>query len=147
VGAGCASVNSCFISHRKIHVRTPFDNELISFLPIWLLTDAPVPEASLQQATFNFESLPNQLIPVVFDGTQPLPVAVSLGLFAGRQEAIYQLNYPNASFLAFVLAGAFELEGRLLHEKDGLALWNATAIELEALNNNALLAVLELTQP
>jgi hypothetical protein len=38
------------------------------------------------------------------------------------------------------LAGAFEAEGRLLHEKDGRAPWDAPApVEIEALSNNALL--------
>jgi hypothetical protein len=44
-----------------------------------------------------------------------------------------------------VLAGAFEAEGRLLHAKDGLALWDARApLEIEALSDNALLLVLAL---
>jgi hypothetical protein len=43
-----------------------------------------------------------------------------------------------------LLAGVFELEDRLLHKKDGLALWAAVEAELEALSNNALVLVLEL---
>ncbi|WP_165699302.1 pirin family protein [Hymenobacter jejuensis] len=47
-------------------------------------------------------------------------------------------------FFAFVVAGAFEVEGRLLHERDGLALWDVQEVELEALSNDALVLVLEL---
>ncbi|MGI4743634.1 MAG: hypothetical protein ACRYG7_51435 [Janthinobacterium lividum] len=44
---------------------------------------------------------------------------------------------------AFVLAGAFEVAGQLMHEKDGLALWDAAAAsKIEALGNDALLLVL-----
>jgi hypothetical protein len=69
---------------------------------------------------------------------------LSLGRFAGRRGATYELP-PGRLFFGFVLAGAFEAEGRLLHEKDGLALWEVPApVEIEALSNHALLLVLTL---
>lgn len=38
-----------------------------------------------------------------------------------------------------VIEGVFEVEGRLLHSKDGLALWNMPLIiELEALSHDAI---------
>lgn len=43
-----------------------------------------------------------------------------------------------------VLAGAFEVEGRLLHAHDGLALWDTATVELEALSPDALVLVVEL---
>ena len=46
-------------------------------------------------------------------------------------------------FFAFVIEGAFELEGRLLHARDGLALWNLEKIEWEALSGGAILLVLQ----
>jgi hypothetical protein len=46
-------------------------------------------------------------------------------------------------FFAFVVAGAFEVEGRLLHQNDGLALWNTSVIELEALSENVVILVVE----
>ena len=70
--------------------------------------------------------------------------AARLGRFAGRAETVYPLRTPGAGVFVFVLAGAFEVASRLLHEKDGLALWDVAEIELEALSNDALLLVLEL---
>jgi quercetin 2,3-dioxygenase len=39
------------------------------------------------------------------------------------------------------------MEGRLLHAKDSLALWDTKAVELEALSENALVLILELEHP
>jgi quercetin 2,3-dioxygenase len=51
-------------------------------------------------------------------------------------------NYKVPLFAGFVLQGAFEAEGRLLHERGGLALWDAGEIEIEALSNNAILLLI-----
>jgi len=47
---------------------------------------------------------------------------------------------------AFVIQEAFEVQGRLLHARDGLGLWDDTnLIKLEALSNDAIvLLVVEL---
>lgn len=128
-----------------IGLRNPYDADLVTFLHLWVQTDAPVTAIVSQQYAFGLSNsdgrltaarAPKQVVP-------PLPFLVCLGRFAGRQETVYHLP-QGASFFAYVLAGAFEAEGRLLHEKDSLALWETDEIELEALSNNALLLVLEL---
>jgi len=43
------------------------------------------------------------------------------------------------------LEGAFEVEGRLLHARDGLALWETEKVELEALSNDAIILVMEIS--
>lgn len=129
-----------------LRLRNPFSDELVSFLHIWLRAADAAVAASAQPIGFDFEQLENQLLPLRPKATGE-PAVVSLGRFAGRHEAVYSLRNPAASIFVFVLAGAFEVESRLLHEKDGLALWNVAAIELEALSNDALLLVLELAPP
>lgn len=57
---------------------------------------------------------------------------------------MYRPPWPAARGFALVLAGAFEVAGRLLHAHDGLALWDTAAVALEALGNDAVLLVLEL---
>jgi len=52
-------------------------------------------------------------------------------------------NYHN-KFFCFVIAGAFELENRLLQMRDGLAVNGPCAVELEALSEGALLLTIEL---
>ena len=130
-------------ANSTLRLRNPFGSELISFLHIWLRTDAATTSAAAHPVGFDFDQLANRLLPLRPGAAAELPTA-SLGRFAGRQEAVYQLRNSAGSVFVFVLAGAFEVESRLLHEKDGLALWDVAAIELEALSSDALLLVLEL---
>jgi redox-sensitive bicupin YhaK (pirin superfamily) len=136
-------------ANSTIRFTNPYETELISFLHLWLTAEPTDYNVSTQHFTFDFQALENRLVEVTPGRGQPklestLPFALSLGCFAGRHEAVYTAKEEGARFFVFVLAGAFELEGRLLHEKDGLALWGTTDFELEALSNNALLLVLEL---
>ena len=127
-----------------LQVSNPFAGELVHFLHLWLLADAPVAAVAAHPAAFDLGAQPNALLALVPPFAPPRPVRVHLGRFAGRYETTYRPQHPGADVFLFVLAGAFEAEGRLLHEKDGLALWNATEIELEALSNDAIVLLLEL---
>ena len=128
-----------------LHLQNPFPDAIIRFVHVWLRTEGDGTVAIGPAVAFSTEVLANRLAPLLPAGVN-LPFAVSLGRFAGRHEVAYELP-PSRLFFAFVLAGAFEAEGRLLHESDGLALWNAaTAIEIEALSHDALLLVLEVAQ-
>ena len=130
---------------RSLYVRNPYDTELVSFLHLWLLADAPGDGSSEQRGSFGPEAIHNQLAPLLPAAEAfSLPFTVSLGRFDGRQEAVYQLKNSGNSVFVFALAGAFEVESRLLHEKDGLALWDVAEIELEALSNDAVVLLLEL---
>lgn len=126
-----------------LRLRNPFGSELVSFLHVWLRVDDATVATSTPMVGFDFGQLENQLLPLRPAARQE-SVLPNLGRFAGRHEAVYSLRNPAASVFVFVMAGAFEVESRLLHEKDGLALWNVAAIELEALSNDALVLVLEL---
>jgi len=128
-----------------LHLRNPYPEDVISLLHIWIRAVVALPPLSTVKNTFSFAGLANQLLPLL-PAAAGLPFAVHLGRFAGRSEATCAVP-PGRLFFAFVLAGAFEVEGRLVHEKDGLALWDAaTAVEIEALSNDALLLVLEVAQ-
>lgn len=132
-----------------VQFTNPYDTELISFLHIWLLD--PVGLSVTQLSAFNLASWPNQLVAAELELPRPpsgalacaLPFPVQMGRFDGRVETTCPLP-GDALFFAFVLAGAFEVAGRLLHTGDGLALWDASAVELEALSNNAVLITLAL---
>lgn len=131
-----------------LQFTNPYETELISFLHLWLR--APAGAAVTQDFTFGLDSLPNQLVAAAPMLSGPLgallpnwPFQVQMGRFAGRAETTCTLS-KDTCFFAFVLAGAFELAGRLLHAGDGLALWDTSVVELEALSNNALVLILTL---
>lgn len=69
---------------------------------------------------------------------------ISIGRFKGRSEALYHLHADTLAVFAFVIAGAFEVQNRLLHERDALALWDITTVDAEALSNNAVLLLIEI---
>jgi hypothetical protein len=93
---------------------------------------------------FDFSGRQNELIDLV-PGCRKHPFRLHLGVFGGRKDALYQLQ-SKSLFYGFVLAGAFELQGRLMHERDGLALWELEEADLEALSNNAVIVILEMLQ-
>lgn len=122
----------------RVRLTNPFKNDIVNYLCICLRADEAAPNTP---QFFNFDlTNGNELISLT---TNSLPFKFSIGRFDGRKEAMEQIN-GNATFYAFVINGAFEIDGRLLHEKDGLALWNTNNIELEALSNNAVVLILEL---
>lgn len=128
----------------SVELHNPYNADLINFLHVWLTADEPL-IPSVQRFTFDLQNHANHLVEIIAPSFTPaLPCCVSLGRFDGRQEAIYKLNAVTEQLFAFVIAGAFEVEGRLMHEKDGLALWETNEIELEALSNGALILLLNM---
>lgn len=69
-------------------------------------------------------------------------VQLSMGVFDGRQKGEYQLQETADGIFAFVLNGAFEVQDRLLENRDGLALWDISTIDFEALSENAVVLFL-----
>jgi len=124
----------------NITLSNPYENEIINYLCIGIAAEEPMPN-NPQFWSFDL-SLQNRLIKI---NQGALPFALNIGRFDGRKEAIYQLQ-DSAKLYTLVVAGAFEIDGRLLHEKDGLALWGTNKIELEALSNQAVVLIIELLQ-
>jgi hypothetical protein len=67
---------------------------------------------------------------------------IRLGQFKGRQHGKLKFH-PPASLFVFVIEGAFEVQGRLLERRDGLALKDFTGIEFESLSDYAMLWMME----
>jgi quercetin 2,3-dioxygenase len=133
-------------------VVNPYQNEEIDFLQVRIKAKQPFRNIATQCFRFDAGALQNHLLEIISDekvddAIKKLPFVLSLGRFDGRQEANYSLINIDSHFFAFVMAGAFEMEGRLLHAKDSLALWDTKAVELEALSENALVLILELEHP
>lgn len=128
----------------KIEISNPFDEGLINFLQIWIRPGQQ--EVIQNSALFNFDvnKLKNDL--QIISPTSTAPFIASIGKFDGRGEAIYKVKNKKAGLFVFVIEGAFEVQGRLLHARDGLAFWNASHIEMEALSNDAIILVIETSE-
>ncbi|MFD1140420.1 hypothetical protein ACFQ4C_04845 [Larkinella insperata] len=121
-------------------IENPFETEAVNFLVIGLKAD---PAASgntgpFPATTFDLTNR-NQLIPL-FAGTS---AHIYIGKYGGRQEETYVVGNPQKRLFVFSIEGAFEAQNRLLHPRDGLALWPLEALEFEALSNDAILLVME----
>ncbi|MDO1450418.1 hypothetical protein Q0590_29355 [Rhodocytophaga aerolata] len=132
-------------SQVTLPLTNPYEAEEITFLHVSIKTNEAAVSGHGQVVAFDLASLENQLFSLnSVCNTTAYPFAISLGRFDGRKEAFYPLKNQQSTLFAFVVNGAFELEGRLLHAKDGLALWNTPQIELEALSNQAIIVTVEL---
>ncbi|MFC4212262.1 hypothetical protein ACFOWA_13780 [Pedobacter lithocola] len=125
-----------------LEISNPYKDDVMNYLQIGISTDIFLLRHSEMLYNFSFDQDKNQLIEVI--SNNKLPFKLSAGIFAGQVEAIYKMQNSESKFYAFIIDGAFEVEGRLLQARDGLALWNTNEVELEALSNNAIVLVLEL---
>jgi hypothetical protein len=118
----------------------PYKNENVSYLQIWFDNNEQNVGTVSQQTNFNF-SRRNGLIPL-FEISKALGF---IGIYDGREEGFYTLrNHLNGVFV-FVIHGVFEVENRLLESRDGLSIKKSNTIEWEALSENAVLLVFEIS--
>lgn len=126
-----------------LSVRNPYDESLINFLYIafseTIVSDTLLPERYLiAQADLSEKNTFHKLFDAILNS-----LSVRIGIFGGREEAYYSPTNIGNGVFAFVIAGAFEIQGRLLEERDGMALWNTGEIDVEALSENAILLLIE----
>lgn len=130
-----------------LEISNPFSEDTVSCLQVWIKMQQPVQKGNAwlhayEDVNKHINRLTNAL-PAATAGLQ-LPASLSIGKFSGRGEYVYQRKKNNTSFFLFAIEGAFEVEGRLLHAGDGLALWNSPSADMEALSNDAILLLIEL---
>lgn len=118
----------------------PFENENVNYLQMEF--DAKNQFFESDSKLFDFDlTQKNQLISL-FETANALGF---IGIYEGRKEGLYKLKNPSNGIFVFVINGAFEVENRLLESKDGLRLQQIDNIEWEALSENAILLILEIS--
>jgi redox-sensitive bicupin YhaK (pirin superfamily) len=113
-------------------ISNPYENALVNFLQWWFKHTAAAEYSVLQLTDFDLKLHKDQLL--------PLGCQAWIGKFNGRAEAVHTLA-PDHGLFVFVLEGAFEVQYRLLNARDGLALWDVSEVELEALSNDAIVII------
>jgi quercetin 2,3-dioxygenase len=128
-----------------IEMGNPFKEELVNFLQIWIRAERKPGLPNFCLCTYDVNEFQNCLLKISPQriGEVNLPFAISIGKFSGRGETTIKTADKNKGQFVFVVAGAFEVDGRLLHERDGLALWDTDEIEMEALSNDAIILSIE----
>jgi hypothetical protein len=134
-------------ANSSVQISNPYEQDLINFLEIKCKALLPTTNVDPRLFSFDVNAHINSLIPVITQSptTTPFRVpTVSIGKFEGRKEAIYAPQTSKSKLFVFVIQGAFEVQGRLMHPRDGLALWGGSEdIELEALSNEAIIVLIE----
>ncbi len=118
-----------------IEIECPYEKELINFLNIGMYPEYPIERSTVQVFRFNLNQQPGL---IEHNG-------IAIGRFPGRYDTNYKMKDPLKGAFIFVIEGVFEVQGRLLHSRDGLSLWKVgSTIEMEALSNDAILLLLEI---
>ncbi|MES2880828.1 MAG: hypothetical protein V4676_01675 [Bacteroidota bacterium] len=139
----CGEVQSFSLQEgNSFTITNPFENELVSYLHLWFTFPfyAGRKDDTLE---YSLGKDKNNLTELITQAANESFVRIALGKFEGRKETEWLLTNNNHTAFAFVLQGAFEIENRLLEEKDGLALWNTKGLELEALSEDAIILLVE----
>lgn len=125
-------------------ITNAYESELINFLQIWQTTESIDESIDFVTTEFDLDLQKNKLISLSINRESIRENTLALvGKFNGRNEAVIHLKNPQKGAFAFVIEGAFEVQNRLLRSRDGLALWNLSEIEFEALSNDAIILIIE----
>lgn len=143
-GSQVIDIGQVYLHHsfpgELLTMRNEYPADKINYLYFFIESEVIFCENRLYN--FDLADNPNKLMGVISD--QISPFCLNIGMFAGRTDTLYYLTNRKSVFYAFVITGAFEVQGRLLHQRDGLALWDEDEVDMEALSNNAVVIVLEL---
>lgn len=121
-------------------ITNPYSEVLVNFLQVWIKVPGISHATGVNEYSFDINAGKN-----LFQKKElPYGVTFYIGKFTGRQKTVIDLKNKTNTCFAFVIEGAFELEERLLHARDGLALWNRPMIDMEALSNDAIVLVIEM---
>lgn len=126
-----------------VQIDNPYNDELVNFVQLWLKQPAPFSGKHARSFSFDLNNNRNQLIEL-FPG-ETGAARHYIGKFTGRAEWTHTITPSNNALFVFVIEGAFEVQYRLLHARDGLLLWDTQEAELEALSNDAIILVSEIT--
>ena len=126
--------------HTNITIANPYENETINFLQLWVKHNNDAAN-TLQLVSFDINR--NNNLHSIFAETENKLPALNIGKYDGRAEDIYKIKNANKGVFVFVIEGAFEVQNRLLHARDGLALWDIEEVEFEALSNEAIILFVE----
>lgn len=117
-------------------IKNLYEAEFINYLYITFSKTALQKEPSLSSPP---PDIRNTLPPFL----QDCGINGFMAILNGREETIYHLTNPNNGLFIFAINGAFEAQGRLLENRDGLALWDTAEAEIESLSENAILLLFE----
>lgn len=124
----------------KYIVGNPFEADLVSYLHLVIRRAAFKTGSELH--TFDLGQYSNGLLKLTEEDNC---YQFLMGLFDGRAELNQVLEGTFKHSYIFIIDGVFEVQNRLLHSRDGLFLSQVQEFDFEALANNSIILVLNLS--
>lgn len=119
-----------------VEVTNPYADGLINYLVISL--KATFDRQCTYKYAFDLDANKNEMLEIL----KNTELAISIGKFEMRREATVYTATSKASF-CFVVQGSFEIEGRLLHHRDALGVWETDQLDIESLGKESIIFLIE----
>lgn len=119
-----------------LRINNPYEDYEISFLRIDFLAGMGYKKIT------DFNLKPNSLH-LIFQN-YAINASLKMGKYEGRQKGESRVQFNHKTFI-YVVSGAFEVNDRLLETGDGICFWETDLIEFEALSNNAVFLIIEVS--
>jgi quercetin 2,3-dioxygenase len=121
----------------EYEIINPYPTEYINFIQIWFKNGSPNFTPISEKFSFDL-SQQNQLHSIFSANNQE----GFIGKYEGRKKEEFTLANPENGVFVFVIDGVFEVQDRLLHARDGLAISGIEMIDFEALSNDAIILLI-----
>lgn len=121
----------------------------VKFLQIWLFPNKRNVSPRYDQISLNVQDRHNKLQQVLSPSASDEGVWIHqdawfhMGKFDEGFKAEYSLKNPNNGVYAFILKGDVEVDGQLLNTRDGMGIWDITALSLVAKSQDAEILLME----
>lgn len=121
-----------------LKICNPYDEHLVNYLLLYIEAN-DWKKSSGSRKAFDIDKHKNELIDIFCNGN----IKISLGKLDMKRDITYHSDHRFKSCFCFVLQGSFEIEGRLLHHHDALAVWNTSQLDIESLGKESIVLIIE----
>jgi quercetin 2,3-dioxygenase len=132
--------NTLLLSGTEIDDYTiinPYETDYINFVQIHFNTNEEKFKSLTQE--FGFGLNPINTLKNIFSVNNQEGF---IGKYGGRKKGEFTIKNPQKGVFVFVVDGVFEVQDRLLHARDGLAISDIEMIDFEALSDGAVILLI-----
>ena len=123
---------------KHVKVSNNYDDALVNYAII-IFKQSFIPTFSVSKFAFNLNHAGNEMQEIINNHL----LKIAIGKMEMRRETEYFITTHNKCCFCWVLQGSFEVEGRLLHARDALAIWNTPVLDIESLGRESILLLIE----
>ncbi|MFV0564812.1 MAG: hypothetical protein ACK5NB_03160 [Flavobacteriaceae bacterium] len=118
----------------SLSISNPYSENWINYLQLRIKT-----AENPQKIDFNYNS--KNTLQTIYTSNE---IRITTGFFDSKAETVYRLKEKENGLFAITLNGAFEIENRLMENRDALCVKNSEEIDIEALTHQSIILLLEL---